>query len=383
MFDAKILCDSVSETGKRLTTMEVTFPRCVLAEAETHRVISGWDSNVDIDLYYRNVGINVEKSFSRNSASSRAIPIEKMLERVRTNPFIPEKWGKPAKGMGAKEYWPLDSKEHDFLTNECLAQLTVAQAYVYSCKDLANKEDLNRYLEPFMWHTAIITSTEWDNFFKLRTNEGADWKIRKVADLMYDAYHAWDKNDDVISTHRKTVQPNYEGGWEAIRPQQLKVGEWHLPLINHEDHRWIDCYLENELNIEYLTLNYFKHKNKETDLTTFKLDILKAVSVARCARVSYLTHDGKRDIEEDLKLFERLRTSGHWSPFEHVATPYFENVAVKTIPVGRGRMGMLYAMTTDKDVPTYEDKQSGNFTGWKQYRKEFADENCTHFRKES
>lgn len=371
MFNAKILCDSVSETGKRLTTMEVTFPRCVLAEAETHRVISGWDSNVDIDLYYRNAGINVEKSFSRNSASSRAIPIEKMLERVRTNPFIPEKWGKPAKGMGAKEYWPIDSNEH---VNLKLAWTTVMYNtlnIIQASKDIGNKEDLNRLLEPFMWHTAIITSTEWDNFFKLRTNEAADWKIRKVADLMYDEYHF----EDI---------PSEDGSYRVDRKGDLlKVGEWHLPLINHEDYRWIDCYLENELNTEYLTLNYFKHKNKETVLTAFKLDILKAVSVARCARISYLTHDGKRDIEEDLKLFERLRTSGHWSPFEHVATPYFENVATKIIPVGRGIMGMLYAMTTDKDVPMYEDKQLGNFIGWKQYRKEFADENCTHFRKES
>src|SRR5580692_7015772 len=78
-YDAKILADSVSPAGHRLTTFEVTFPRIVLAEFNTHRM------------------------FSRNSASSRAIPVTKMLERVRTDPFVPTYWGKNQKGMQAAE----------------------------------------------------------------------------------------------------------------------------------------------------------------------------------------------------------------------------------------------------------------------------------------
>lgn len=107
-YSCKILLDSISPTGKRLTTFEATFPRCVLAEAETHRVLRGFGGNVE-ELIIHNLGINVDENLSRNSASSRAIPINKMLQRVQEDPFIPEQWGKPVTGMGAKEYWPKDS----------------------------------------------------------------------------------------------------------------------------------------------------------------------------------------------------------------------------------------------------------------------------------
>jgi hypothetical protein len=316
-YSCKILLDSVSETGKRLTTMEITFPRCVLAEAETHRVFSGWDGNVE-ELIIHNLGINVDKNLSRNSASSRAIPINKMLDKVRTDPFIPEKWGKPVKGMGAKEYWPTDSQEHEILTAAWTNQLKTTISTVSFYEDIGNKEDLNRLLEPWLYHTAIITATEWDNFFKLRTDSAADWKIKKIADLMYSAYHN-----------------------PQVQPTLLRYNEWHCPLVTKEDEVLIDDYIVENLGHESI-------------IDSTNLEIKKKISVARCARISYLTHDGKRDIAKDLELFERLRTSGHNSPVEHIATPMNNNV-----------------------------QWSGNFQGWKQWRKEFPNENCTYFRKEN
>ena len=65
MIKAEIIADSLSPQGHRLTTFICVFPRIVLAEFNTHRMLS------------------------RNSASSRAIPFNKMLEMVKTNPFIP------------------------------------------------------------------------------------------------------------------------------------------------------------------------------------------------------------------------------------------------------------------------------------------------------
>ena len=79
MHSARILADSISEHGHRLTTFELCFPRIVLAEHNTHR------------------------QFSRNSASSRAIPIERMLRMVQDNPYVPSHWGKNQKGMQAAE----------------------------------------------------------------------------------------------------------------------------------------------------------------------------------------------------------------------------------------------------------------------------------------
>ena len=86
--EAKIICDSISPDGIRLTTMEVKMHRFILAEMNTHRI------------------------FSRNSASSRAIPVKKMLERVKTDPAMPVFWGKNQSGMGAsEELSPLEKEE--------------------------------------------------------------------------------------------------------------------------------------------------------------------------------------------------------------------------------------------------------------------------------
>src|SRR3954452_24195130 len=76
-FEAKVLADSVSPAGQRLTTLEATFPRFVLAEFNTHRV------------------------FSRNSASSRAIPVAKQLRRVLDDPYVPIEFGSNKPGMQA------------------------------------------------------------------------------------------------------------------------------------------------------------------------------------------------------------------------------------------------------------------------------------------
>lgn len=346
-YECKILLDSISETGKRLTTFEITFPRIVLAEFNTHRM------------------------FSRNFASSRAIPFNKQVERVVNYPFIPEKFPLNVKGMQPAEYLEKDIEENK-KGNLCQYDVCYdawisarnsaieAARYLYESNNV-HKQIVNRLLEPFMWHTVICTATEFSNFFKLRCDENAQYEIRRIANLMYDAYHAFDEDkfDD-----KDIIRKGIPDGWIAIRPQKLKVGEWHCPLISDED---------NLLIHEFLCKSWEKQTGGHPDDMPLYppdkefIEIKKKISVARCARVSYLTHDGKRDIEKDLELFERLRTSGHWSPFEHVATPYFMGFGIEQIGTDLSKQNLW----------------SGNFLGWKQYRKEFQDENCTNFKKEN
>ena len=239
-FGARVLTDSVSPAGVRLTTMEVCFPRFVLSEFNTHRV------------------------FSRNSSSSRAVPTSKMIERVLQNPAMPAEWGVNKAGMSASE--ALSDQEAEAART---LWLKARDRAVESVRDLQNynvhKQVINRILEPFMWHTVIVTATEWENFFSLRCAPNAQPEIQVAAKLM-----------------RRAMD-------ESI-PRSVAVGEWHLPLVQED---------ERTMNIEEL----------------------KKISAARCARVSYLTHDGKRDIEKDIELCERLRLDRHLSPFEHVATP--------------------------------------------------------------
>jgi thymidylate synthase ThyX len=242
MIYAKVIEDSVTTEGKRLTTMEVQMHRFVLAEFNTHRV------------------------FSRNSSSSRAIPIEKQIAKISKHPAYPVSWGSNKSGMQAGE--PLHGSKANKARRTWKRASKKAIKTSRSLEKLGvHKEIANRILEPYMWHTVIVSSTEWDGFFEQRCSHMAQPEIRLVANAMRDAY-------------KKSV------------PFLLVDGEMHLPYI----------------------------QPGEFDLPDYK----KArISIARCARVSYLTHDNIYSIEKDLGLFDRLCTADppHWSPMEHVATP--------------------------------------------------------------
>lgn len=239
-YAARVLLDSVSEAGIRLTTLEVTFPRFVLAEFNTHR------------------------SLSRNSASSRAIPTAKIIQRVEDDPVTPLEWGRNQRGMSASAQLPEEEREEAQRAWLDARDCAVEQAQRLHHLSV-HKQVVNRLLEPFLWHTVIVTATEWENFYDLRCSANAQPEIREAALRMRDAM-------------------------SASTPMSVGRGDWHMPLMQ-EDERDLD------------------------------LEVRKKVSIARCARVSYLTHDGTRELEKDLELYERLRSDRHLSPFEHVATP--------------------------------------------------------------
>jgi len=293
-YEAKILKDSVSPDGVRLTTMEVTFPRIVLAEFNTHRV------------------------FSRNSASSRAIPIEKMLAKVENDPFVPIYWGKNQKGMQAEE----EFSEHEG-EGLRLQWLRARDHAVFHAKSLlatgVHKQITNRLLEPWLWHTVIVTSTEWDNFWGLRCNPMAQPEIQFVARMMKKIY-------------------------DESTPERLDYGDWHLPLVQ-DDEAW------------------------PTDgITYFTIDNVVKVCVGRCARVSYLTHDGKRDPRADIELCERLQKAGHMSPMEHCARPMTSADAQDIVLSQLESCGTMMPDVNPRNV------FCGNFRGWVQSRKEMPNE---------
>src|SRR5690554_4529994 len=140
---AEIVADSVNEFGDRITSILCTFPRMILAELNTHRM------------------------FSRNSASSRAIPFKKMVEIVQNDPFIPIAWQKDHKGMQGTEYFTkAESKALE--STWLLARDKAIETAKDLSKDGTTKQLCNRLLEPFMWHKVLITATEWENFFVQR-----------------------------------------------------------------------------------------------------------------------------------------------------------------------------------------------------------------------
>lgn len=265
---AKIILDSINSHGDRLTTMEVTFHRFVLAEFNTHR------------------------AFSRNSASNRAIPVRKQLERVKNDLVFPVEY--PAEKPGMQGGAHLDGVAlelaQDLWKTARQNAIDEVEAYLDSTEDgesRLHKSVVNRILEPFMMHTVVVSSTEWENFFDQRCSPLAQPEIRYVAEKMREALR-------------------------ESEPRMLERFDWHTPYIQPDEF--------SELNVT---------------------DRIK-VSTARCARVSYLTHDGVRDIDKDLELFDRLVSAEppHWSPLEHVARP----------------------------IAAPDDIAKGNFKGWEQLR---------------
>ena len=292
MIQSKVIADSVNDNGDRLTTFEVVFPRIVLAETNTHR------------------------AFSRNSASSRAIPFNKMKKMVQDNPFIPLAWQKGHRGMQGSEYIS-EQKQINLLVNEWLLarDSAVNQATELSNLDLT-KQLCNRLLEPFMWHKVIITSSEdgLENFFKLRCPQykitssfidGGVGQFRSKKDYIsftdsLDEMRYNVPNDDLQwlklnnSQAEIHIQALAEAMWDSLNestPKQLKSGEWHIP--------YADLHMPSEMDNE----------------TKIK------VAISRCARLSYMTlgDNPKIDFEKDIALFERLKNMEHFSPFEHVA----------------------------------------------------------------
>lgn len=266
---AKIICDSIAPNGARITTYVLNFPRIVLAEFNTHRAIS------------------------KNSASSRAIPAEKMIHKVKENPFVPMKFMKAHKRMQGTEYF--DQAESIALRMDWIdsSKRAVIQAEKLLDKGLT-KQMINRILEPYTYHTVICTATDWENFFALRAHPEAEIHIQDLADKMLVEYN-------------------------CSIPVKRGLGEWHIPFGEGLDtKRLLEMGVRNSM----------------------ELDILKVkIATARCARISYLNFEGKDDYSEDLKLHNRLLSDGHMSPFEHCAQP------------------------------TFNLTRSGNFNGWKQYRK--------------
>lgn len=269
MYDAKVLADSISPGGVRLMTVEVTFPRFILAEVNTHRV------------------------FSRNSASSRAIPTERIIERVEKEPFIPATFNYRVKGMGVGEAVTVEQQAQS--ESEWLYARNAAVAHAKRLMEIGvDKSRVNRLLEPFMWHTAIISSTEWDNFFALRDHEAAQPEFRILAGLMLDCMRASD-------------------------PRAMVDEWWHLPLVTEEEYN--NC-VYGKVNWEYMAM----------------------VSAGRCARVSFdRAHEYEHPAESHGRA-QKLKESGHMSPFEHPAKPWSRNL------------------------------DTGNFYGWRQLRKTIAGE---------
>lgn len=301
MIKATIIADSVSaHTGQRITTFELEYHRYIHSELKTHRV------------------------FSSNSSSSRAIPIDKMIEQVAFNTAKPIHWGLNQSGMQAK-----DEQADVDVCNE--AWCNARDSAIYHATQLKNlglhKQIVNRVLEPFQMMKTLVTATNFDNFFNLRCHKDAQPEIKMLADLMYQAM-------------------------QESTPEVLYAGEWHTPYVAH--------YREPNGKLIYGTYE-----------NSYDLNLAIKISCSCAAQVSYRKND--TSIEKALAIYDKLVNSEpvHASAFEHCATPI--NLVNEPFP-DETILGGVTAKSID-GACVY----SGNFTNWVQYRQLIPNHDCKHY----
>ena len=295
LISAKVIADSVCPQGVRMTTMEIEYPRFILAELNTHRMLS------------------------KNSASSRAIPVKAMHEFIRANPATPVSWGKNQPGMKANEdVGSAVATEAEQVWNRAKDDaLHWADALAH--KLAIHKQIANRITEPWMTMKTVISGTEWTNFFHLRNHADAQPEIKALAEAMTVAY----------TTHL---------------PVPLTPGQWHLPYITIA---------------EYVPTGELQYLNNNFD--PISLEEAKIVSASCCAQVSYRKNDDSFDKAK--KIYDQLILSEpvHASPIEHQATP-MDVASMCRFEPDTWQPGVTH-------VSANSDLWSGNLRGWIQYRK--------------
>lgn len=281
---ATVIADSTSENNTRLVTLEIEYPRFILAELNTHRMLS------------------------KNSASSRAIPVDRMLELQRLAWAQPVEWGKNQAGMQAQEL------VDEIVAVDCASIWRQARDDMHErARELqeykVHKQVVNRLTEPWQIMKTVISATEWDNLWLLRCHADAQPEFQELARTM-----------------RRAI--------DHSKPQTLRAGEWHLPYVEHwGGSYWLD---DVELTVE---------------------DALE-LSVSCCAQVSYRRLD--QTLVKAKQIYQRLIESepAHLSPTEHQATP------IATNPYAEGTEWPQGTTHQTRDGSWW----SGNFRDWAQLR---------------
>jgi len=304
MIKASIIYDAIGDDAPRILTFELIYPRFIHAELMTHRV------------------------FSRNAASSRAIPVMTMIQMIRDNIALPASWRFNEKGMqGFTEVPETIAHQAEMLWRMGLeAVIPIAERM----NDInLHKQHINRLLEPWALIRTVVTSTQWANWFSLRDHPDADPTIAALAAEMKKAM-------------------------DASTPTHIAAGEWYLPYVSG-DQDTIDGCIEWADNVSMIDIQKFRLPAHSREAVA--TEVMKRVSAARCARTSYKTFDGQKSkVSADFDLFNKLVSADliHASPTEHQATP-----------------DKFHPMTNR----WMTSQRHGNFNGWIQHRKELPNEN--------
>ena len=376
--EAKIIADSINPQGDRLTSVLVTFPRIILAEVNTHRMLS------------------------KNTSSSRAVPFEKMVESIQNDPFIPIAFQKHHSGMQGTEYIT-DEKIIDFKkgvwVNSRNKAIQSAEELYYNVSKATSISDVielegtgvtkqlcNRLLEPFMWTTMLITGSKegWDNFFSLRLPEyhlkgiptvdealslssetitlvGKSKKelLKEINQIDNDSYTGFKTiinnytdldwlqiNKGQAEIHMMALAEEIYDAMNESTPEKLEPGDWHIPFSDTFD---MGHFADTQNGIDWLKM--------------------VKVSTAMAARTSYTVIEDEKEIDYErmIELHDKLIELKHLSPLEHCARAMTEDEYHQNI---KGHVDTVQKTVNWKDY--FPSKESlgwcRNFKGFIPYR---------------
>ena len=177
-----------------------------------------------------------------------------------------------------------------------------------------------------------------------------------------------------------------EAMWDAMNestPKELKAGEWHIPFSDKMDILKLEelykAHSDTPKSAHNIKSGDFKVitgklGKDELDIALYKavgstalyVNLMLKIATARCARVSYLNFEGKDDYEADIKLYDILKSSGHYSPFEHCARAMTEDEMlqwIRFVPQRKNGKNLKY-------LHERQEGWSGNFRGFVQLRKD-------------
>ena len=334
LITAKVIADSINETGQRLTTFELEFPRLILSECNTHGAIE------------------------KNTSSSRAIPVSKMLDHILEQNLKPIYFGSKKSGMQAGEELTGEDLQCAKDVWESALKNAVGQANQLDALGVA-KEVTNRITEPYQLIKAVWSATDWENWFNLRLEKDADPNICMLAYKMYEAMS-------------KSV------------PVLLKKGEYHLPYVGKYD---IPVAYSDLGGYEYETgynVFYYDKERYRTIEHCMTLEEAIKYSVASCASVSYRATDMTLDKAE--KIWNMLVKSEvvHASPLTHVATPISKEIEIENSDYQTiGFINRIGNPSTWEEGVTHMRRDgtlcSGRFAGFIQQRHLIENNTCWSF----
>ena len=291
-------------TGSRIDTLVCEYPRVIHAQLLTHRV------------------------FSKNSSSTRAIPLEKAIEQIEQNP-VNYVWTLNQSGMQGSLANAEQASTYENIFN--IAKTFAIGGARALVREGAHKQNAGRLLEPFQNIKIVLTSTEWENWDWLRDHGDAQGEIAELA--------------RAISNARKEAEP-----------MVLNPGELHVPFVYRER-------AENG-TLKYGNSLIVMPGQNRNRLAVISPEEALLVSMSVCAQTSYRNSD--YSLDKAIVMRGRLLDTDHVhaSPSEHqaIGLPYAKVASDDFLT-------MLFNLP---EGVTHIDRKgnlwSGNFKGFIQHR---------------